>query len=233
VIGSIFLAAVKFEKNELKRFRGIRECKCYSQKRIQELAKEIRKHILFKVAEITAEEISKSSNLNDLEMFKACKLIEHFYEPGITIVVDNWEVSRKMFMKRLKRIDLSLWKRIQDKECQLVLVHNCERIRRSKPIIYKAIALASIIAKQLRDSQMIELDKKYGVGFGNPNEWKSRHFILKCIRKELDEEARKLVRWNWQTIEKVKSHPEWYEDGTEEWYNKTKKQVREMFREEQ
>ena len=230
-LGSLFLASVCFRKKDLKGLDQIKECKSYLREQIPSVFNKIKNRIDWKLEELTAQDISKAKNLNDLQMFRACRMIESFilkYGTNLTLIIDNWEVSRKAFMNRLKIIDLHLFNLIRNRIIKLYLVHNCERIKYS--LKYKAIALASIIAKYHRDKQMILLDKKYKIGFGSPNEWRTRNFILKCINHELNEEACKHVRWNWQTVDKVKLHPNWYKDGKEEWYNKTKKLLRESRR---
>lgn len=180
-IGSMFIVGTLFEEKQLDKLKqiGIKDSKLLTHKKIAELSnkiKQIAKNI--EIIEITPKEIDKAVdgnntlNLNWLEGHKIVEIINKL-KPDRAII-DSPSPNLYKFKNFLKKL-------IKYKNIELIVVHKADRD-------FVECASASIIAKNMREEQVLKIEKKVGesIGSGYPSNPICKEFLKNNFDKYPD-----------------------------------------------
>ena len=208
VIGSIMLAGViaSPETIALWKEQGVKDSKLIAFNKREKLACLIQETaIAFSVRKMKPCMIdNKTLNLNEWEMLTVCKIVEDLQKQTQVelgqVIVDNWEVSEKLFHERFVQL------MGKDKRAQLeaLKIHPKRRNLRKVQFIpehradenHIIVGAASILAKSASDREYRNLKKRYGnFGSGSPGDPKTRLYVWKHRHNPPP-----LIRTSWNTF---------------------------------
>ncbi|MBR9678973.1 MAG: ribonuclease HII [Nanoarchaeota archaeon] len=192
VIGPMTICGVLIEDEKIKKLMeiGVKDSKMLSPEKRKELFPQIqklaKKHCVISVSpeEIDGRE-SNGLNLNELEAVKMAEIINEL-KPDKAII-DTPSVNIKSFEKFLKTH--------LTHECELVCEHKAD-------IKYPVVSAASILAKVVRDAEIMELERKLNlkIGSGYPSDPETQKFLEKYWSKL---SQLPFVRKTWATVSDV------------------------------
>ncbi len=161
------------DESELYKIKDAKDSKLLTKYRRQELYKKYIKKVKYKMIKIEPREIdecvnSDNTNLNWLEAEKSAEIINELKPSKAYIDCPSPNIIRyKDYLRNL----------LENKDVELIIGHHME----SKN---KLVALASIIAKVVRDKEIEEIQKKYGkFGTGYSHDPETRKFLEKNWNK--------------------------------------------------
>ncbi len=208
-IGSVFIAGVVADKKTIARWDkiGVKDSKLLTKKERDRLEKEIKKTArAYTVRHIPPQEIDdKTFNLNTWEMIALLKILRtlHSKSPFTHALIDNWEVTDRLFHVRWQRLVSRAWaQRLADKKITLP-----KRLPVKMRLIpehqadtnYTVVGAASILARAGSDRQYDRYRKQYGdFGSGNPGDPKARYFMWRHRHNPLP-----IIRTSWQTFARI------------------------------
>ncbi|MGE0009817.1 MAG: ribonuclease HII [Candidatus Babeliales bacterium] len=208
VIGSIMIAGVVADPATVALWheKGVKDSKLIARKKRDELAKLIKETaIAFSVRKLKPHMIdNKALNLNAWEMLVVCKIVEDLQKQTSTelgsVIIDNWEVSEKLFFERFNhllsketRAQLDALK-VSLKRRNLRKVHFIPEHRADEN--HTIVGAASILAKSASDLEYERLKKRYGnFGSGSPGDPKTRLYVWKHRHKPTP-----IIRTSWNTF---------------------------------
>jgi len=173
------------------------DSKKYSREKRFELRLTIEKYIEEEVIKIiTPREIDdwiiNNGGLNELEAFYFAEIIyETLQKYGdIEIILDACDPKPEKFINRIER-----HLKIQLNRGKLICVHKADEK-------YLPVAVASILAKTVRDKEMDRLNQLYGeIGSGYPIDKRTMDFLKERIN---DDTVSNIIRWTWKTVKNLK-----------------------------
>ncbi len=186
--------------------QGVKDSKLITAKKRDKLALLIQETALaFSVRKMKPSMIdNKALNLNEWEMLTVCKIVEDLQKQTQVelgqVIVDNWEVSEKLFHERFIQLmgkdkraqleTLSIYpKRRNLSKVQFIPEHRADE----NHII---VGAASILAKSASDREYRNLKKRYGnFGSGSPGDPKTRFYVWKHRHNPPP-----LIRTSWNTF---------------------------------
>jgi ribonuclease HII len=222
-IGSIFIAGVAADADLVERWRalGVRDSKLLGRKRRDMLDREIRRTApAYMIRHIPPVEIDdKSLNLNAREMVAFLRILKNLCDKGSLdrVIVDNWEVNREVFFRRLDMITgrdmagLLAQKRIKvpkrlHRRLEILPEHRADEN-------HVIVGAASILARAASDRQYDRYRRLYGdFGSGSPGDPKTRAYVWRHRHNPPP-----IVRRSWNTY-KTLCRLERIEDDY--WYRK-------------
>ncbi|MBY9020709.1 MAG: ribonuclease HII [Candidatus Lokiarchaeota archaeon] len=193
VLGPMVICGVCFLEAELKLLEdiGVKDSKKLTSKKRSELAKIIKsecenyKTIIVSAQEIDARE-KKRITLNKLEELKMAEIIEEL-RPNI-IYIDAADVKEARFGKSIQNL-------LKYSPFKIISKHKADDL-------YPIVSASSIIAKDMRDSIIEELKKKYGdFGSGYPSDVRTIEFLRKWIIEKKNSPP--FARKSWETTKKI------------------------------
>jgi len=193
VIGPMVLCGICFTSSSLNFLSdiGVKDSKKLTPKKRSELAKILKeKCVSYKVIVVSAQEIDerveKKITMNKLEELKMAEIINKL-KPSI-IYIDAADVNEERFGK-------SIHKLLNYKPQKVISKHKADAI-------YPIVSAGSIIAKDKRDTLIIELQHKYGnLGSGYPSDIITINFLRNWIKQ--NKEVPPFVRKSWDTTKKL------------------------------
>ncbi len=196
VIGNLVICgALINEKNlpELVKLK-VKDSKLLSAKQRENLAPQIRRILdNFEIVKISATEIDERRtagvSLNDIEAERMANIINKL-RPD-TVYIDAIDSSIKTFRQRLNK-----FLRFDPKK--MILEHKAD-------VTYPIVSAASILAKVVRDADIVELEQTYGtIGSGYPSDPVTVSFLKEWI-KEHGKLPAEITRETWSTAEAFKT----------------------------
>ncbi len=191
IIGPMVIAGVCFDQSDLLFLKelGIKESKLLSPVARERLFKEIIKIAKrYRIYKIPPKEI-------DQAVFSSLKItgLEAKYIASIIEELDAEEVYIDSPINNPSKF-LSILRKFLKKEYRIV----CEI---KADLNYLQVAAASIIAKVIRDSEIRNLQAKYGdFGSGYPSDPKTIAFLKSLLNENLEIEE---VRKSWKTLRRL------------------------------
>jgi len=191
VIGSLVIGMVAVPEGYQQHLHtmGVKDSKKLYPKTLLKLDRTIRNHFPYRIFKISAEELSKAENINDLEVEYIAKIIKYCYKRFEVrrIYIDCVDVSARLMKLRLQKFGIKEFD-------NLVIQHYADEI-------YPVVSAASIVAKAYSDREMSRIRKKFDCGSGEPADKKTRQFIYNSILNN-DTEALSIIRKNWITYKR-------------------------------
>ncbi len=185
VIGPLVLAGVMIEETNIEKIEGVKDSKLLSHKKRLVLDKKIKENSIYKIIEVSPQEIdnalnSDHLNLNWLEAHKQAEIINSL-NPDRAII-DCPSPNCNKFKDYLKNL-------IKNKNIELVVEHKAD----SK---YPVCSAASILAKVRREEEMDKIKEKYG----NTGPGYTSNPITQKFVKENWEKHSEIFRKTWVTF---------------------------------
>jgi len=196
VIGSLICVGALIDESFIPCMKklGVKDSKVITHKRIQELAKELKRLGEYHSVKIDAKMISKSKtdfNMNDMECAAFCSIADTLLDlqPDAKVQINNFDRTREKFIQRAEKLgfnfDWSKW----------IIDHENE----TRDTV---VGAASIVAKDLSLKEYEKLRELYGdFGSGNPNDERTLTFLREKLRSN---EHCPIIRYNWKTIKRLK-----------------------------
>jgi len=189
VLASLIVCLASCRRADEKKLNKLcrKDSKQLSPKQREEILVKLKEFITFKVCELTAKDINRlmdKENLNDIEAGAMAGLAKPLKNADIMIdLPDRYEW---IFRKRMERLGVKKF------EAQHKADEN-----------YPIVAAASIQAKVMRDAIVTELRASTGVDFGSgyPSDPKTRRAL---VNKESAKAIDAIIRKKWKTLENVK-----------------------------
>jgi ribonuclease HII len=187
------ICGVCFEKSNLDTLAkiGVKDSKKLTSKRRSELAKIIKENcVSYKTIIVDAQEIDerekKRISLNKLEEIKMAEILNDL-QPDI-IYIDAADVNEERFKSSIKQ-------QLEYSPKKIVSKHKADDL-------YPIVSASSIIAKDLRDNIIEDLQKKYGFfGSGYPSDIRSIEFLREWVKKK--KSVPHFARQSWETTKKI------------------------------
>jgi ribonuclease HII len=160
-------------------------------KRRSELAKIIKSNcVSYKTIIVDAKEIDEREKiritLNKLEEIKMAEILNDL-RPNL-IYIDAADVNEERFKNSIKQ-------QLKYSPKKIVSKHKADDL-------YPIVSASSIIAKDLRDNIIEDLQKKYGFfGSGYPSDIRSIEFLRKWIKEK--KSVPPFARSSWETTKKI------------------------------
>jgi len=195
VIGPLVVAGFKLsspDKNRLLEELRVKDSKRLSPKRREYLSQEIVKIGEFRVKIVTAAEIDKGrlhKTLNVMEGEYFSEVINQLApDEHSTIIVDSADANENTF-KNYIEANVPVCDKI-------ISMHKADDI-------HLVVAAASIIAKTMRDSEVVKIGKELNseIGSGYPADPITRNFLEKWIKEKGDLPPH--TRRSWNTAKKL------------------------------
>jgi ribonuclease HII len=194
VIGPMILAGVLVDDKIEREFRklGVKDSKQLTEKRREFLADEIRKMAeTFEVVIISPKEIDHNKEigvkLNEVEAFACAKIINKINKgyKEIRVIVDCPSTSIVNWMDFLKTKINNL------SNLEVICEHKADKNHIS-------VSAASILAKSIREKEMVKLKKKFGedMGSGYTSDPNTKKFLKRNVKK-YNEDG--IFRKSWST----------------------------------
>jgi ribonuclease HII len=206
-IGSLFVSGVTATPHMIRKWKsmGVKDSKLIARPKREKLAKIIMDTaVSYQIAEVTPGQMADTSlNLNDWEMLTALSIIDRLKGNMLKIYIDNWEVSKAHFFRRMEiLIREGSQKLIIEKGFEL----DCLRLKNLRLIpkhradeLHVIVGAASILSKVSSDAQYDVYRRQYGdFGSGSPGDPKTRHFIWKHRHDPLP-----IIRITWRTYKDI------------------------------
>ncbi|MBL7100734.1 MAG: ribonuclease HII [Nanoarchaeota archaeon] len=196
-IGSMFVVGTMFKENDLRLLDniGVKDSKLLTHKKRIKLEKQIRKiAVNFKVKKVEPKEIDravsgeKGLNLNWLEALKQAEIINELKPDRVIIDCPSPNIKAyTSFLKQHTRANLL-------GKIDFVVEHKADKN-------FLECAAASIIAKVMRNKEIEELEKKFGIliGSGYPADPLTQKFL-----KANYNNYPKIFRKTWASYRKLK-----------------------------
>ncbi|MFX0077306.1 MAG: ribonuclease HII [Candidatus Hermodarchaeota archaeon] len=193
VIGPMVICGVCFNKSNLIALNkiGVKDSKKLSAAKRSELAKIIKNNCTsYKTLIIDAQEIDarekKRITLNKLEEIKIAEILNEL-KPDI-IYIDAADINEERFKQSITR-------RLEYSPKKIISKHKADDL-------YPIVSASSIIAKDLRDTFIEDLHKKYGYfGSGYPSDVRSIEFLRGWIKEK--KAIPHFARRTWETTKKI------------------------------
>ncbi len=193
VLGPMIICGVKVNAKQINFLQeiGVKDSKKLTAKKRRELFTEIIKKCDYTFRKVTAQEIDKRKNLNELEAKKIAEIINET-KPD-EVYVDSPDRKTERFTLKISKY---LNKEIKGK----VVIHSENKAEQK----YLVVAAASIIAKVFRDELMEKIKEEMGeIGSGYPSDKTTINFLEKTLKNR--EAFGKHIRKTWKTIEKIRN----------------------------
>lgn len=193
VLGPMVICGVCFNKSDLNFLSeiGVKDSKKLTSKRRSELAIAIKsKCESYKTIIVNAQEIDARKEiritLNRLEEIKMANIINEL-QPDV-IYIDAADVNEERFKK-------SIAMQLNYSPKKIVSKHKADDL-------FPIVSASSIIAKNLRDTIIEDLKKKYGdFGSGYPSDLRSIDFLRDWIKE--NKKIPLIARKTWETTKKI------------------------------
>lgn len=192
VIGPLVICGclIEEEKGEELKKIGVKDSKLLFPKKREKLSVKIKEACSeFLAVEITPRQLNAEMdilNLNQIELARVAKIVNHFSEKKPKIFIDSFEANTEKFTEKLKSL-------LKDKDLEITCENRADRK-------FPVVSAASIIAKVTRDGKIKELHKTYGdFGSGYPADPKTIAFLNKLDEKHFPE----IVRTKWSTAQRI------------------------------
>lgn len=185
VIGPLIIGGVMIQDGKEAELGAVKDSKQLSHKKRVELNHLITQHSVFKIIEVSPEEIdaavnSNELNLNWLEAHKQAEIINEL-NPDI-VVIDCPHPVPKKYEDYLRNLLLN-------KNVKMIVEHKAD-------VNYPVCSAASIVAKVRREEEMDKIKAKYGdTGPGYPANAVTQKFI-----KENYDKYPEIFRKSWSTF---------------------------------
>jgi len=157
--------------------------------------------VTFDVGWIPATEITQKMKagvkLTELEAKKVIELIKNAIEREGTpekIIIDNFDQSGMGLLNRMKQLDPS----IEKIKTEWIIENYADEK-------YGEVMLAGMVAKYVYDRHINTLHKKYGLGSGQPNDFRTLKFLYEhhSHYNLIECEGCKYIRASWVTFERL------------------------------
>ncbi len=191
IIGSLFIAGVVIESGQEDALKamGVKDSKLLTPKKREELFSKVQSTVKsFKVIRIPPDEVddavqSDTMNLNWLEATKASELINELKPDHVILDCPS---------PNLKAYSAFIEKKLTHKT-KLVCAHHADTD-------FVVVGAASILAKVLRDRELVELSKKIGmdIGSGYITDPKTKAFVESYWNKFPE-----IFRHSWKTYKEA------------------------------
>ncbi len=205
VLGSLFIgfSIINLEKGledlntyqDKLRDMGVTDSKKLTSKKRNLLYEELKSVMDMKYAQLTPVLIDENKfsggDLMQLEIDAILKIIE-FEKPDL-IIIDALTANPEKFKETIYN---KLSKELKDK-CKIIAENKAD-------LNYTIVGAASIIAKELREQELVQIHQNVGIdcGSGYPGDQKTREFVKE---KGRDESLRFLFRKSWKTYKEISS----------------------------
>ena len=193
VLGPMVLCGICFDKSKINFISeiGVKDSKKLSSKKRSELAKLLKnnchshKIVVVSPQEIDEREIKKVT-LNRLEELKMAEIINEL-KPDI-IYIDAVDVNEVRFGNSIKTL-------IGYEPKEIISKHKAD-------VLFPIVSAGSIVAKNKRDTLILESHKKYGdFGSGYPSDIKTINFLRNYVKKY--KKPPNIARKSWDTTKKI------------------------------
>lgn len=187
------LCGICFDKSKINFISeiGVKDSKKLSSKKRSELAKLLKnnchshKIVVVSPQEIDEREIKKVT-LNRLEELKMAEIINEL-KPDI-IYIDAVDVNEVRFGNSIKTL-------IGYEPKEIISKHKAD-------VLFPIVSAGSIVAKNKRDTLILESHKKYGdFGSGYPSDIKTINFLRNYVKKY--KKPPNIARKSWDTTKKI------------------------------
>lgn len=195
-IGSMIICGVLVPESDFEYLNqiGVDDSKKLSKSQIKKLGVLLRDKYVNTVFRISAKEISKSKNINQLETRYFLALVQKYHKQVDKIFIDSVTSNTEKLYEYVGSLI-----NYKDK-----LVIECKADEN-----YLPVQVASIIAKYNSNVESNYLDKKYGTGSGAPSDPKTLNYILNNLDNQ-DE----IIRTSWVTYTRLRDNPKLREELT-------------------
>ncbi|MFA4960106.1 MAG: ribonuclease HII [Candidatus Pacearchaeota archaeon] len=199
VLGPMILSGVLAEKkdNDILKKWGAKDSKLLPPKKRKMLSKKIKRKYKYHFEITHPNEIDNSANLNYTEAIKAAKIINKLMgniDEPVEIILDCPSVNliawNEDVFKLLKKTELITMK--------------CEH---KADFNHPIVSAASIVAKEMRETEVKKLKKEYGIDFGSgyPSDPKTQKFVKENYKNP---KYKNLIRFSWDTVKKLEKEKE-------------------------
>jgi len=193
LIGPMIIAGVLVNNDKEIRKMGVKDSKALTRKKRQEIFDKLTNSVEYSVERVSAQEIdmlmSSGTNLNQIEAIHMAKIINKT-KPD-KVIIDAVSGKKKFF---------NFMKKFLKHNSEIILEHKAD-------VNFPVVSAASIIAKQIRDSELDKIGKKFGIelGVGYTHDERS----IKSVRDNLkNDEFLKHVTKSWITFSRIKKEKE-------------------------
>ncbi|MGC9310429.1 MAG: ribonuclease HII [Candidatus Aenigmatarchaeota archaeon] len=192
VIGPLVIAGCLIDEKDEGKLNelGVRDSKELTPKKRETILAKLRETCADSfVVMITPKQLNAEMdilNLNQIELARVAKIVNHFGDKSPKVVVDSFEANTEKFAEKLRAL-------LKDKSLQIVSENKADK---NHPVV----GAASIIAKVTRDGEIKKLYEKYGdFGSGYPADPRTIKFLRTLDEKEFPE----IVRTKWSTAQRI------------------------------
>lgn len=199
VLGPMVMAIVAASPTQLEFLKsiGVKDSKLLTEKKREQLFREIKKNLPSAIIKLKPEEIDKhvlaqNSSLNNLEAITSAKLIKEVSKlASIKNVMLDLPSKNKEEYLRVVKSKLSFPLNSLDINAEFKADLN-----------YVVVGAASILAKVTRDREIKNMEKKLGfsIGSGYPSDKYTVESLHKNFKKLKDS---KFVRLSWATVKEL------------------------------
>jgi ribonuclease HII len=209
VIGPMVLAGCIMKEEDEKSLKelGVRDSKLLSQKRREFLEKKIKEIcVAWKRFKITPDEIdsglNKNLNLNQVEAFIAAKIINELIlnlslkdKKEIKVILDCPSINTTSWKNQMLGFLKEFNKSLEPSKINIVCEHKAD----SK---YICVGAASILAKTLREKEVLEIKKQINMDFGSG--YPSDPLTIKFLKDNLEKHRGSgIIRKSWKTVKNL------------------------------
>ncbi len=193
VLGPMVLCGICFDKSKINFLSeiGVKDSKKLSSKKRNELAELLKNNCYsHKIVIVEPQEIdereTKKVTLNRLEELKMAEIVNGL-KPDV-IYIDAADVNEERFGNSIKNL-------LDYKPKEIISKHKADDL-------FPIVSAGSIVAKNKRDTLIIEIHKKYGdFGSGYPSDIKTINFLRDYVKKY--KKPPKIARKSWETTKKI------------------------------
>lgn len=187
------LCGICFDKSKINFLSeiGVKDSKKLSSKKRNELAELLKNNCYsHKIVIVEPQEIdereTKKVTLNRLEELKMAEIVNGL-KPDV-IYIDAADVNEERFGNSIKNL-------LDYKPKEIISKHKADDL-------FPIVSAGSIVAKNKRDTLIIEIHKKYGdFGSGYPSDIKTINFLRDYVKKY--KKPPKIARKSWETTKKI------------------------------
>jgi ribonuclease HII len=211
VIGPLVVCSVAIPKSDIEQLTdiGVKDSKDLSAKKREEIKTWFLKNCeirgwSFSLVYCLPERIdsavyNKGLNILETELFaESVNGLNVKTKTAVTITCDACDVDEKRFSRRVSQL-------IEGWPWRQSVLNSYHKADENYPIV----GMASILAKQARDSAIREIEAEIGypIGSGYPSDKKTIH----AVRKMIGDKPHEQLRWSWSTVKRI-----WHETHNSE-----------------
>ncbi len=193
VVGPLVMAVACIEKKDeqLLADLGVKDSKQLAKKKREELFPKIQKTVhSFNIAKVTAKELDalmERHSLNEIEAMVAGQLLNSLEKKPKIVFVDSPDILQENFGVRIKKY-ISF-------EVKINSEHKAD-------VNYPIVSAASVLAKVVRDNEILELEKVFGkIGSGYSHDEQTITFLKKYL--QMNNSFPEIVRKKWLTAQNL------------------------------